>query len=105
METVSVSPCSLTMDTLRVSGARASVRTGRVMAQGYRKWKVLRAGAGMSVGPAPRPDNGGWPASVSVSAGAEAAGCQGTFVAAAPGPDQDGAARPGPAACFAGRPL
>src|SRR4051812_24516616 len=40
MEIVSRSPCSLTTSTLRVSGARASVSTGRrVMRQGYRKCK------------------------------------------------------------------
>src|SRR5262245_31389542 len=39
METASRSPCSSTTSTLRVSGARASVSTGRVMREGYRKWE------------------------------------------------------------------
>src|SRR5688572_26669942 len=39
MEIVSFSPWALTTSTLRVSGARASVRTGRDIAQGYRKRK------------------------------------------------------------------
>ena len=38
MDVVPRSPCSLTVSTSRVNGARASVRDGRGMPKGYRKW-------------------------------------------------------------------